>query len=52
MFGEGPGPDGQTVKFKGVTHFRDADHMDFTMHMVGPDGGESEMIAIEYVRKK
>jgi hypothetical protein len=52
MFGEGPGPDGQTMKFKGVTKLRDADHMDFTMFVVGPDGGTTEMMSIEYVRKK
>jgi hypothetical protein len=52
MLGEGPGPDGQTMKFKGVTKLRDADHMDFTMYIVGPDGGTTEMMSIEYVRKK
>jgi hypothetical protein len=52
MHGEGPGPDGQTMKLKGVTKLRDADHMDFTMYIVGPDGGTTEMMSIEYVRKK
>jgi hypothetical protein len=52
MMGEGPGPDGQTMKFKGVTKLRDADHMDFTMFIVGPDGGTTEVMSIEYVRKK
>jgi hypothetical protein len=52
MTGEGPGPDGQPMKLKAVTHFRDADHMDFTMHIVGPDGGTTEMMTIEYMRKK
>jgi hypothetical protein len=52
MTGEGPGPDGQVMKFKSVTTFRDADHMDFTMHIMTPDGTSAEIMTIEYVRKK
>jgi hypothetical protein len=52
MIGEGPGPDGKPVKYKNVTHFPDADHQTFTMHMVDADGKETKMFTIEYVRKK
>lgn len=52
MYGEGPGPEGQVMKFKGVTKLRDKDHMDFTMYTVAADGSATEMMSIEYVRQK
>ena len=52
MVGEGQGPDGAPMKFKNVTLFKDEDHMQFKMHMVGSDGSETEMLTIEYTRKK
>lgn len=52
MSGEGPGPDGKPAKFKSVTHYVDADHVTSKMYTAGPDGGDIEMMTIEYVRKK
>ena len=52
MIGEGPGPDGKPVKFKSVSRQPDADHLNFKMYMVGPDGKDVEMLAIDYTRKK
>ncbi len=49
---EGPGMDGKPAKFKSVTHYVDDDHQVFAMYMVGSDGAEQKVAAIEYVRKK
>lgn len=50
--GEGTGPDGKPVKYKSVSRMVDADHETFKMFIVGPDGTETEMMTIEYARKK
>ncbi len=52
MRGEGPGPEGKPVKYKSVTRKVDADHETFRMFIVGPDGNETEMMTIDYERKK
>jgi hypothetical protein len=52
MRGEGPGPDGKPVKFKSVSRRVDADHETFKMFIVGADGTETEMMTIQYERKK
>ncbi len=52
MRGEGPGPDGKPVKYRNETRYKDNDHQTFTMYMVGPDGQETQMLTIEYTRKK
>lgn len=52
MLGEGPGPDGKPAKYKSVTQYVDADHATFKMFMVGADGKDTEVMTIEYARKK
>lgn len=52
LLGEGPGPDGTLTKFKSVTQQVDADHEMFKMYTVGADGKATEMMTIEYARKK
>ena len=52
MRGEGPGPDGKPVKYKSVSRKVDADHETFKMYIVGADDKETEMMTIDYERKK
>lgn len=52
LFGEGPGMDGKPAKYKSVTRHVDANHLNFKMSMVNPDGTETEALSIEYTRKK
>lgn len=52
MTGEGPGPDGQPMKYKTVNKFSDNDHQTFQMYTVAPGGAETKMMTIEYTRKK
>lgn len=52
MRGEGPGPDGKPVKYKSVSRKVDADHETFKMFIVGADDKETEMMTIDYERKK
>ena len=52
MTGEGPGLDGSPAKQKMVTRSSDNDHMTTTMYIVGADGTETQMMTIEYTRKK
>jgi hypothetical protein len=49
MVGDGPGPDGKTVKWKNVTTFKDDDTAHFGMYM-GDD--KDPMFTIDYKRKK
>jgi len=51
LLGEGPGPDGSTMKFKSVSREVDDNHLHFTMSVVGSDGTETEMMTIVYTRK-
>jgi hypothetical protein len=52
MIGEGPGFDGQPTRFKSVTRHVDGDHLAFGMFVVAPDGSETQVMSIDYVRKK
>ncbi len=52
MSGEGPGMDGNLMKYKTTTKHVDKDHHTFTMFMVGADGKDTPMMTIEYARKK
>jgi hypothetical protein len=49
---EGPGPDGQPMKMKAVTQYKDDGSRVFTMYMKGPDGKEAPTMRITYTRKK
>jgi hypothetical protein len=49
---EGPGPDGQPMKMKAVTQYKDDDTRVFTMYMPGPDGKEAPSMRITYKRRK
>jgi uncharacterized protein DUF1579 len=49
---EGPGPDGQPMKMKAVTQYKDDDTRVFTMFMAGPDGKEAPTMRITYKRRK
>jgi hypothetical protein len=49
---EGPGPDGQPMKMKAVTEYKDDDTRVFTMYMNGPDGKEAPSMRITYKRRK
>jgi hypothetical protein len=49
---EGPGPDGQPMKMKAVTQYKDDDTRVFTMYMAGPDGKEAPTMRITYKRRK
>lgn len=48
----GPGPDGTPMKFRMVTQVADADHMTFTMFMIGADGKDTKLMETAYTRKK
>jgi len=52
MRGEGPGPDGARMKYRNETRFKDADHHTLVMYVVGDSGQETQMMTIEYARKK
>ena len=52
MLADYPGPDGKPAKFKTKSVFKDKDHHTFTMYMIGEDKAETEMMKIEYTRKK
>jgi hypothetical protein len=52
MTGEGPGPDGNPMKYKATTEHKDKDTIEWTMFMNGPDGKEAPMMSITYKRKK
>jgi hypothetical protein len=46
------GPDGQPMKLKTVTQYKDDDTRVFTMYMPGPDGKEAASMRITYKRRK
>lgn len=46
------GPDGQPMKMKAVTQYKDDDTRVFTMYMPGPDGKEAPSMRITYKRRK
>ena len=48
----GPGPDGKPIKFRSEIKLKDDDHMTFTMYTQDDKGKESQMMKIEYTRKK
>lgn len=48
----GPGPDGEPIKFRSVIKIKDDDHMTFTMFTIDEKEKETEMMKIEYTRKK
>jgi hypothetical protein len=47
-----PGPDGQPMKMKAVTEYKDDDTRVFTMYVKGPDGKEVPTMRITYKRRK
>ena len=49
---DAPGPDGQPMKLKAVTEYKDDDTRVFTMYMKGPDGKEAPTMRISYKRRK
>lgn len=52
MHAQSAGADGAPVKFKSTSRNIDADHHQFKMCMVGADGAETEMMSINYTRRK
>lgn len=52
LIGDGIGMDGQPAKFKSVSQKLDDDHMLFKMLLIGSDGTETELLTINYTRKK
>lgn len=52
MTGEGKMSDGTLAKHRLVTKYTDKDHHSFEMFMTLPDGKETSMMTIEYIRKK
>lgn len=52
MTGEGPGPDGQMLKFRSTTKFESDDRHVFAMYMTTPDGQEMKILDLVYTRKK
>jgi hypothetical protein len=52
MIGEGAGPTGNNTKYKSVTKMIDENKMKFTMSMQGADGEYSEIMTIDYTRRK
>jgi hypothetical protein len=52
MAGEGPGPDGQPMKYRMTTERKDKDMLVWTMFSPGPDGKEAPMMSITYKRRK
>jgi hypothetical protein len=51
MMGSGPGMDGQTVKYRMVTHYENDDRFTFTMFLTDASGQENQMLTIVYSRK-
>ena len=51
-YGECPGPDGKTMKMKGVTIENSANQHTFDMYTLAPDGKETKMMTIVYTRRK
>lgn len=51
MHAESKGPDGTEMKWKSVSTEVDADHMNFKLSMITPDGAETEVIGMEYTRR-
>lgn len=49
---EGPDPDGQVMKMKASTVWKDANTRVFTMSGAGPDGKDATFMRITYTRKK
>ncbi len=51
MHSESKGPDGTLLKWKSVSTEVDADHMNFKLTMITPDGAETDVIGMEYTRR-
>ena len=52
MTGEGRGMDGRSAGMKSVLKMEGKDAIQFTVYGVGPDGKETERIAIRYKRRR